>query len=73
MSFSQGEGERAQWLSRYAAFAVASGLESDKAKSASADVFRNIFTQERAVLTPALRRLLFLPSLECLLSKPATE
>lgn len=35
MSFPQGEGERALWLSRYAAFAVSSGLEPAKAEGAA--------------------------------------
>ena len=32
-SFPQGKGERANWLSRYAAFAVASGVDPDSAKA----------------------------------------
>jgi tRNA (cmo5U34)-methyltransferase len=49
MSFPQAKGERAQWLSRYAAFAVSCGLAPDKAKSASAAVDKhlNIFTPEQ--------------------------
>jgi tRNA (cmo5U34)-methyltransferase len=49
MSFPQGEGERAQWLSRYAAFAVSSGLEPDKAKGAAlaVDKHLNILTPEQ--------------------------
>ncbi len=34
LSIAQGENERALWLSRYAAFAVASGLEPEKATNA---------------------------------------
>jgi tRNA (cmo5U34)-methyltransferase len=37
-SFPQGEGERALWLDRYAAFAIASGIEPDKAYGARAAV-----------------------------------
>jgi tRNA (cmo5U34)-methyltransferase len=37
-SCPQGEGERALWLSRYAAFAVASGADPDQARSARAAV-----------------------------------
>ena len=49
MSFSQGDGERVQWLSRYAASAASSGLDPDKAKSASAAVDKhlNILTPEQ--------------------------
>lgn len=42
MSFPQDEGERAQWLSRYAAFAVSSGLEPDKAKGAAVAVDKHL-------------------------------
>lgn len=38
LSFPQGEPERALWLSRYAAFAVASGVEPEKAESARAAI-----------------------------------
>ena len=38
LSFPQGEKERALWLSRYAAFAVASGVEPAKAEGASAAI-----------------------------------
>lgn len=38
LSFPQGEGERELWLSRYAAFAVASGVEREKADAASAAI-----------------------------------
>jgi tRNA (cmo5U34)-methyltransferase len=38
LSFPQGETERALWLSRYAAFAVTSGVEPDKAESARAAI-----------------------------------
>jgi tRNA (cmo5U34)-methyltransferase len=37
-SFPQADGERAQWLSRYAAFAIASGADPDQAKQASTAV-----------------------------------
>jgi tRNA (cmo5U34)-methyltransferase len=37
-SFSQNEGERALWLSRYAAFATASGADPDQAQNARAAV-----------------------------------
>ena len=49
LSFPQEEGERALWLSRYAAFAAASGIDLEKAKSASAaiDKHLNIFTPEQ--------------------------
>ncbi len=48
-SFPQGEGERALWLSRYAAFAVASGVEPDQARSAAAaiDARLHILTPEQ--------------------------
>ena len=46
-SFPQDRGERARWLSRYAAFAIASGVESDKAKSASAAIDKHL-----KILTP---------------------
>lgn len=38
LSFPQSEPERAVWLSRYAAFAVASGVEPDKAEFARAKI-----------------------------------
>jgi tRNA (cmo5U34)-methyltransferase len=38
LSFPQGEAERALWLSRYAAFAVSSGVEPDKAEIARASI-----------------------------------
>jgi tRNA (cmo5U34)-methyltransferase len=57
MSFPQGEGERAQWPSRYAAFAVSSGLEPDQAKGAALaiDKHLNILTpeQDEAILREA--------------------
>lgn len=57
LSVPQGEGERALWLSRYAAFAVASGLEPDKAANARAavDTQTNILTpaQDEAILREA--------------------
>jgi tRNA (cmo5U34)-methyltransferase len=48
-SFPQGEGERALWLSRYAAFAVASGADPALAQKARAAVAAhlNIFTPEQ--------------------------
>jgi len=41
-SFPQADGERAQWLSRYAAFAIASGADPGQAKQASAAVEANL-------------------------------
>jgi tRNA (cmo5U34)-methyltransferase len=35
LSLPQGEVERAQWLSRYVAFAVSSGVEPEKAQNAA--------------------------------------
>ena len=56
-SFPQGEGERALWLSRHAAFLAASGVEPDKAANASAtiDSHLNILTpdQDEAILSEA--------------------
>ncbi len=46
-SFSQGEGERALWLSRYAAFAVASGMASEQMANASAAIAARL-----TILTP---------------------
>lgn len=48
-SVPQGEGERALWLSRYAAFLAASGVEPGKATSARAavDTHLNILTPEQ--------------------------
>jgi tRNA (cmo5U34)-methyltransferase len=37
-SFPQGEGERARWLSRFAAFLVDSGVEPDKAEATRAGI-----------------------------------
>lgn len=37
-SFPQGEGERSRWLSRYAAFAVSSGVDPEQANAARAAV-----------------------------------
>lgn len=52
-----GEGERALWLSRYAAFAVSSGIEPDKAANARAgiDAHLTILTpeQDEAILRDA--------------------
>lgn len=57
LSFPQGEGERALWLSRYAAFIVASGLDHDKAESgrSAIDTRTHILTpeQDEAVLRDA--------------------
>ena len=56
-SFPQGEGERALWLSRYAAFAIASGADPALAQKARAAVAAhlNIFTpdQDEAILRDA--------------------
>ncbi|TCV92717.1 tRNA (cmo5U34)-methyltransferase [Luteibacter rhizovicinus] len=56
-SFPQGEGERAQWLSRYAAFAVTSGIEPEKAEAArtAIDARLHILTpeQDEAILRDA--------------------
>jgi tRNA (cmo5U34)-methyltransferase len=41
-SFPQASDSRAQWLSRYAAFAIASGADSDKANGARAAVDKNL-------------------------------
>ena len=53
----RGEDERALWLSRYAAFAVASGIEPDKAATARAgiDAHLTILTpeQDEAILREA--------------------
>ncbi|MBC8167647.1 MAG: class I SAM-dependent methyltransferase [Bryobacteraceae bacterium] len=48
LSFPQGEGERALWLSRHAAFLIASGLDPDKAANArvAIDTKTNILTPE---------------------------
>lgn len=46
-SFSQGEGERALWLSRYAAFAVASGMAPEQMANASAAIDARL-----TILTP---------------------
>lgn len=46
-SFPQGPGERARWLDRYAAFAIASGVDPDQARSAQAAVDASV-----AMLTP---------------------
>lgn len=56
-SFPQSEDERALWLSRYAAFATASGVEADQATSAAAaiDARLHILTpkQDEALLREA--------------------
>src|SRR5690606_8319850 len=41
-SFPQDGNQRAQWLSRYAAFAVASGIEPGKAKNARAAIDQHL-------------------------------
>lgn len=41
-SFPQADGERARWLSRYAAYAIASGADPDKANGARAAVEQNL-------------------------------
>ncbi|MEW6450864.1 MAG: class I SAM-dependent methyltransferase [Pseudomonadota bacterium] len=41
-SFPQGPGERAQWLSRYAAYAIASGVDPEQAGHARAAVDANL-------------------------------
>ena len=57
LSVPQGLGERALWLSRYAAFAVSSGIEPDKAANARAgiDAHLTILTpeQDEAILREA--------------------
>ena len=40
-SIPNGEGERALWMSRYASFAIASGIEPEKAETARAESSRN--------------------------------
>jgi tRNA (cmo5U34)-methyltransferase len=56
-SFPQGEGERALWLSRYAAFAVASGADPGHARNARAAVeaYLNVLSpeQDEAILRDA--------------------
>ncbi|RYF93002.1 MAG: class I SAM-dependent methyltransferase [Caulobacteraceae bacterium] len=46
-SFPQGDGERERWLDRYAAFAIASGVEPEQALAARAAVDANV-----AMLSP---------------------
>src|SRR4029079_8209048 len=41
-SFPQADSDRAQWLSRYAAYAIASGAHPDKANNARAAVDANL-------------------------------
>lgn len=57
LSFPQGEGERAIWLSRHAAFLVDSGLDPDKATNTrvAIDTQTNILTpeQDEAILREA--------------------
>ena len=56
-SCPEGDSERALWLSRYAAFAVASGVTSDLAENARASVERNLNLlspeQDEAILRDA--------------------
>jgi tRNA (cmo5U34)-methyltransferase len=56
-SFSQNEGERALWLSRYAAFATASGADPDQAQNARAaiEAHLNLLSpeQDEAILRDA--------------------
>lgn len=56
-SFPQGEGERALWLSRYAAFLAASGVAPDKAANARAAVDAHVHLltpqQDEAILHDA--------------------
>jgi tRNA (cmo5U34)-methyltransferase len=47
LSVPQGEGERALWLSRYAAFMTASGIDPDKAANA-----RAVIDAQLTILTP---------------------
>ena len=47
LSVPQGEGERALWLSRYAAFVVSSGIDPDKAENARAAIDTQV-----TILTP---------------------
>ena len=57
LSFPQAEGERALWLSRHAAFLIASGLDPDQAANArvAIDTRTNILTpeQDEAILREA--------------------
>lgn len=56
-SIPQGEGERALWLSRYAAFVAASGVEPDKVANALAAIDRQLHIlmpeQDEAILREA--------------------
>ena len=56
-SIPQGEGERGLWLSRYAAFVAASGVESDKVANALAAIDRQLHIltpeQDEAILREA--------------------
>ncbi len=38
LSFAQAQGQRSLWLSRYAAFAVSSGVDIEKARAAAAAI-----------------------------------
>jgi len=42
MSFPQSPEEKKRWLSRYAAFAISSGVEPDSARSAAAAIESNL-------------------------------
>lgn len=56
-SFPQGEGERARWLMRYAAFAMAAGVDPQQAHAARAAVETNVSMldpeEDRAILRDA--------------------
>lgn len=56
-SFPQGAGERARWLSRYAAFAMSSGVDPQRANAARAAVETSVSMlgpdQDRAILHEA--------------------
>ncbi len=56
-SFPQGQGERAQWLQRYAAFAIAAGADPEQAHNARAAVAAHLHVlnpeQDEAVLRDA--------------------
>jgi tRNA (cmo5U34)-methyltransferase len=56
-SFPQGEGERDLWLSRYAAFAIASGVDPERAQAmrATVEAHLNMLTpvQDEAILRDA--------------------
>jgi tRNA (cmo5U34)-methyltransferase len=56
-SFPQGDGERARWLSRYAAFAMSSGVDPQQANAARTAVETSVSMlapdQDRAILCEA--------------------